>query len=136
MDAPDGAERHNYIKCCSIYGRAVRPTPKARRDEAAVRLTAGMRLRSTACETEVIITRGPDRELDLSCGGAPMVSFDTDAPRVALDDAASDGAQMGKRYVDDSGELELLCTKPGRGSLALDGTPLTIRGAKPLPSSD
>jgi hypothetical protein len=43
---------------------------------------------------------------------------------------------MGKRYVDESGDVELLCTKPGTGSLTVDGAPLTVRGAKPLPSSD
>ena len=43
---------------------------------------------------------------------------------------------MGKRYVDEAGDLELLCTKPGEGSLTLAETPLTVKGAKPLPSSD
>ena len=32
--------------------------------------------------------------------------------------------------------LELLCTKAGAGSLTLDGAPLGLKSAKPLPSSD
>jgi hypothetical protein len=30
----------------------------------------------------------------------------------------------------------VLCTKAGRGTLALDGEPLVIQAAKPLPASD
>ena len=43
---------------------------------------------------------------------------------------------MGKRYVDPDEKFELLCTKPGKGSLVLDGTPLDVKQAKQLPSSD
>jgi hypothetical protein len=43
---------------------------------------------------------------------------------------------LGKRYVDESDTLELLCTKPGEGELAVDGLPLRLKSAKPLPSSD
>jgi len=46
------------------------------------------------------------------------------------------GTQIGKRYVNAAGDLELLCTKPGTGSLAAGGAPLVVKGAKPLPSSD
>ena len=54
----------------------------------------------------------------------------------AIADDAKGGTQIGKRYVNEAGDLELLCTKPGDGSLALSGAELTIKGAKPLPSSD
>ena len=37
--------------------------------------------------------------------------------------------------IGDSG-IELLCTKAGEGSLSLDGAPLPLKEAKPLPSSD
>jgi hypothetical protein len=43
---------------------------------------------------------------------------------------------MGKRYTNEAGDIEILCTKPGEGGLAVDGTPLEVKGAKPLPSSD
>jgi hypothetical protein len=48
----------------------------------------------------------------------------------------AEGTQLGKRYVNDAGTLELLCTRPGEGSLSADGVALTVKGAKPLPSSD
>ncbi len=41
-----------------------------------------------------------------------------------------------ERYVNEAGDLELLCTKPGKGSLGANGASLTVKGAKPLPSSD
>jgi hypothetical protein len=53
-----------------------------------------------------------------------------------LDAGAANGTTLGKRYVSPAGDLELLCTKPGKGSLAVSGTPLVLKEAKPLPSSD
>ena len=47
-----------------------------------------------------------------------------------------EGTKLGKRYVDEELGLELLCTKPGEGSLGVSGRALTLKGAKPLPSSD
>jgi hypothetical protein len=38
--------------------------------------------------------------------------------------------------VNAAGDLELLCTKPGKGSLADGGQPLALKEAKPLPASD
>jgi len=58
------------------------------------------------------------------------------AETVALDGAFSGGAVMGKRYIDATGQIELLCVKPGKGSLAVDGVALTLKEAKPLPASD
>jgi hypothetical protein len=43
---------------------------------------------------------------------------------------------MGKRYVNASGSFELLCVRPGKGSLSIDGIALTTKDAKPLPASD
>ena len=43
---------------------------------------------------------------------------------------------MGKRFADEDLGLEVLCTKPGAGSLSVGGTLLQVKGAKPLPSSD
>ena len=53
-----------------------------------------------------------------------------------IDPAFSGGTQIGKRYVDEAGSVELLCVKPGKGSLSISGTALQIKDAKPLPSSD
>ena len=54
----------------------------------------------------------------------------------AIDPGAAAGSALGKRYVSQAGDLEVLCTKPGQGSLALGGTLLALKEAKPLPSSD
>jgi hypothetical protein len=46
------------------------------------------------------------------------------------------GTQLGKRYADEELGLELLCTKPGQGSISVGETILAVKGAKPLPASD
>ena len=51
-------------------------------------------------------------------------------------DGHGGGTLIGKRYVDDGDTIELLCTKAGDGLPAIDGQPLSIKDAKPLPASD
>ena len=100
-------------------------------------LKAGARLKSAVCATEVIVIAAPAGGADVQCGGTAMLAGGEQAPAGAsLDAAASGGTTLGKRYVSPSGDLELLCTKPGKGSLAVAGTPLVLKEAKPLPSSD
>lgn len=109
--------------------------PTARPDGQLVAdVTAGRRLRSTVCATEVIVVHAPDVPVDLSCGGHPMTS----GPGRAGSPAAGydSGTLLGKRYVDEQTGLEVLCTKPGTGGLAADGRPLTIKAPKALPASD
>lgn len=96
-------------------------------------LKAGSKLQSAVSTVEVIITRGPGDERNLSCGGVAMVEPGSSP---ALRDDLEGGVLVGKRYVDSSGQLELLCTKAGRGELSLDGELLVVRDSKPLPSSD
>ena len=98
---------------------------------------AGGRMRSAVCTTEVMVIQAPPGEIDIACGGAPMVELGTDPPAgQTISPEAKAGTQIGKRYVNEAGDLELLCTKPGDGSLAVGGVALTVKGAKPLPSSD
>jgi hypothetical protein len=101
-----------------------------------VELKPGTRLRSQTCSAEVIVVRPPDRAVDLRCGGAPMVPVDGTAEAHPLDSAHRGGTLLGKRYADGDTGIELLCTKAGEGSLSLGGTPLPLKEAKPLPSSD
>lgn len=97
----------------------------------------GTRLRSAVCATEVVLIAVSVDGVSLTCGGAPLLAEGDAVPEaVTLDTSAAAGSLMGKRYTDESGKLELLCVKPGAGSLAADGVALMIRGAKPLPSSD
>lgn len=102
-------------------------------------LTPGTKLASTVCASEVIIVRPPSETLTVECGGTPMVAAE-EAPdegaRGGVDAAHAEGTLLGKRYVHEASGLELLCTKPGAGSLSVEGAALPLKEAKPLPSSD
>jgi hypothetical protein len=93
----------------------------------------GTKLKSAVCDTEVMVIRGSDVVVD--CGGAPMAQ-EKPAGAGDPDPAFCAGTQMGKRYVNEAGTVELLCVKPGRGSLAINGVALNTKDAKTLPSSD
>ncbi|MFP6656501.1 MAG: hypothetical protein VCB25_12825 [Myxococcota bacterium] len=98
---------------------------------------AGSRLKSAVCNSEVMLIVAPDRDLELTCGGVPVIELGGDLPTgVTLDPDQSQGTLMGKRYTNEAGDVEILCTKPGEGGLAVDGAALVVKGAKPLPSSD
>ncbi|GAA3146593.1 hypothetical protein GCM10010466_42020 [Planomonospora alba] len=99
-----------------------------------MKLHPGARLRSAVSEAEVIVVRAPDDEVDLRCGGVPVIGHDQSAAQGPGDDGHE--LLIGKRYSDASGTLEVLVTKAGSGQLTLDGEPLTIKPAKALPSSD
>lgn len=100
-------------------------------------LKAGTRIRSAVCATEVMVIQAPEGDADVRCGGAPMIAIGAEPPAGAeIDPDAKAGTQIGKRYVDEAGTIELLCTKPGEGSLALGDEALALKEAKPLPSSD
>jgi hypothetical protein len=102
----------------------------------AVKFRAGQQLVSAVDSTAVIVIKAPAVECTLTCGGVAMA--DPGEPRTAgqADPSLMDGTQIGKRYVDEADTIQLLCTKAGSGTLALDGTPLLIQAAKPLPASD
>ncbi len=57
-------------------------------------------------------------------------------PVAALDPDQAGGSLLGKRYTDEAGAVEILCVKPGAGTLSLDGQPLSVKSAKALPASD
>ena len=100
-------------------------------------LKAGSRLKSAVCSSELMVVVASEGDVDLTCGGATVIELGVDAAAGAeIDPAHKGGTQMGKRYTNEAGDIEILCTKPGEGSLAVGGTALEIKGAKPLPSSD
>jgi hypothetical protein len=101
-------------------------------------VSAGQRLRSQACTTEVIVVRAPDRQVELTCGGHPMARDQATGAGTAngASAASGGGTRLGKRYVDEPTGLEVLCVKPGDGTVAADGRDLTLKSAKPLPASD
>ena len=86
------------------------------------------------CGALLVVVRGPSEEVQIACGGAPMVEDDgLGVDAAALDPSPGDGPALGKRY--DLG-IELLCSKAGEGALTTAGRVLSMKGAKPLPSSD
>ncbi len=100
-------------------------------------LRAGSRLFGSSSTTEMIAVRAPAAEVDLTIGGQPALTDaagrDLSVQVVAGHDG---GAAMGKRYVDKSGTVELLCTKAGAGVPAVAGELMVLKDAKPLPASD
>ena len=102
-----------------------------------MKLTPGSRWASAVCATEVVVLKPPAGAPSLECGGAPMVAVGTaKAPGAAPTADRSGGTLLGKRYADQSGAFEVLCTKGGQGSLSLDGSVLVLRATTQLPSSD
>lgn len=93
----------------------------------------GTKLKSQTCDTEVMVIRCGEGSIE--CGGVAMGEAKPEAPGTPTADHSA-GTLMGKRYVDAAGTFELLCVKPGKGSLAVSGTALTVKDAKPLPASD
>ena len=98
-------------------------------------LATGQRLKSTVCGTEIMVVTAPADDVDLTCGGAPMAE-NGDGTNGAVDPAFSSGTPIGKRYVSEDGGVELLCVRPGDGSLAVAGTQLKIKESKKLPKTD
>ena len=88
----------------------------------------GQVLASTVDSTTVIVVRAPDGEIDLTCAGVEM--WDPRGggagPAGEADPAQLTGTQLGKRYADEQTGLELLCTKPGQGTIAVNGVPLPL----------
>lgn len=101
----------------------------------STQLHPGDQLASTTSATRVVVVKAPaGSDVVIACGGAPMV------PAATAEKISGDGGTpttlLGKRYTDASETVELLCTSPGSGELTIDGTPLSIKNAKPLPASD
>ncbi len=101
------------------------------------RLKTGTRLKSVVCNTQVMVVAAPDADVQLTCGGHPMIdAAATPTADAVISPDAAKGTTLGKRYVNADGRLELLCIKPGEGSLAVDAEAMRLKEAKPLPSSD
>ncbi len=102
-----------------------------------MRLRPGQKLHSAVCGAQVVVVRAPADDIELGCGGAPLLEDGQEAAGGAtLDPSIGDAALLGKRYADEELGLELLCTRAGEGALTANGQALLLKGAKPLPSSD
>ncbi len=102
-----------------------------------ITLKPGARVFSAVCTTEMIVVKAPAGEVDLTIGGAPVLTSAADRDGSGtVTDGQGGGVAMGKRYADAGETIELLCTKPGDGVPALAGVLLPLKDAKPLPASD
>lgn len=102
-----------------------------------MQLKPGLRLESATCDTQVVVVKAPKdaADVDVRCGGEPMREVGSGGDRLPVS-GAGDPTLLGKRYADEDLGLELLCTQGGDGALSVGDTPLLVKGAKPLPSSD
>jgi hypothetical protein len=102
-------------------------------DEPALR--PGVQLASAVCGARVVVVRVPsEARPDIACGGSPMVPANSVPRRQPGDDEPA--TLLGKRYVDATETVELLCTAAGAGVLTCDGVPMTVKAPKALPASD
>jgi hypothetical protein len=104
-----------------------------------VQLRAGMHLVSAVSPASVIVLRAPTDDVEVSCGGVAMVAAENiarDTAPAAGNGGSGSGLILGKRYAHESSELECLCTRAGAGELTVNGEPLILKDAKPLPPSD
>ncbi|MBH0775287.1 hypothetical protein [Nocardia bovistercoris] len=94
----------------------------------------GERLRSRGSSAQVMVIR-TQGDIEIACAGEPMAR---EGDTVTASESAAAGAalEMGKRYEDGAGLVEVLCVAPGAGPLAVDGVALVLKTPKPLPASD
>jgi hypothetical protein len=108
--------------------------------ESSVSLRAGVRLRSQACATEIIVVRPGGGGVSLACGGYPMIDASSVGESKDPREGFTTGNQLGKRYTAQADDgLEILVTKAGNGTLtdaAGDDRPLVLKEARLLPASD
>jgi hypothetical protein len=93
-------------------------------------------LKSATCTTEVMVMKAPAGDVDLRCGGKAMLDIKDGGGGESVHPDFATGTQLGKRYADAAGTLELLATKQGDGTLSLGEEPMGPLGAKSLPASD
>jgi len=102
-----------------------------------IQLQPGKRYRSAVCDAEMVVVKAPGDEVDLRAGGHPVVSVDDERPEGLSVESGFEGElAVGKRYTDEAGTLEILCTKAGASALSIGDELLARKDAKPLPSSD
>jgi hypothetical protein len=99
-------------------------------------LKAGSRYASTVSDVNVVIVKAPAGDVELTCGGAPMVPLGEETISGAPAAGADMDIPVGKRFCDEAGEIEVLISKGGQGTLTCNGAELGLKDAKPLPSSD
>ena len=102
-----------------------------------IEVQPGKRYRSAVCDAEVVVVKAPGGAVDLRAGGHPVVALDDERPAGRSAQPGFEGELLvGKRYTDEDGTIEVLCSKAGASALSIGDTLLARKDAKPLPSSD
>ena len=83
---------------------------------------------------QLIVTKGGPGTL--SDGETALVTKDSGQAFSGGATAGAPALQLGKRYKSSDGAVEVLINKPGPCDLRYDGTPMELKDAKPVPSSD
>lgn len=100
------------------------------------KVKTGARYCSRVCATQIIVVRCLDENAELTCGGQPMSIFGEEAARTSAKEGFQGGNELGKRYADSSGVIEVLVTKAGEGTLGIGDLPLVRKETAQLPASD
>ena len=95
-------------------------------------LKPGTRLKSSVCDAEFMIIKAGEND-ELSCGG---VLLDSSEDQTQGLDEMMNGCLIGKRYVNKTESIEVLCVKTGEGSLYCNDEELMTKDTKKLPPSD
>ena len=102
-----------------------------------MKLRPGQKLHSAVCDAQVVVVKAPPARSRSAAGAHPLLDDGQEADgAAALDPSLGEAPCSASATPTTSSGLELLCTRAGTGALTVDGRPLLIKGAKPLPSSD
>jgi len=99
-------------------------------------LKTGARLKSCVCDGEVMVVSAPDTDIEITCGGTAMADPAEASKSGEVNPDHAVGIAIGKRYVSEAGDVELLCVKAGDGGLAVNGALLLQKDTKKLPKTD
>jgi hypothetical protein len=102
-----------------------------------MKLRVGQTLTSVVDSTSLVVVRAPEDDVVLTCGSAEMaLPGEPTAAGATPEGEPGGGLLIGKRYADETFGLELLCVKGGDYPVAVNGTALAQKNARPLPASD
>jgi hypothetical protein len=104
-------------------------------EQLAMKLTVGQTLESVVDSTALVVVRCLDEDLEVTCGGREMVPRGEAGEHVPPA-TTGPGVLLGKRYTVEGADVELLCVKAGDHPVAVNGTEVAQKSAKPLPASD
>ena len=126
-----------YVHMANVAGPVVRPRHHqlGERTRWSFAPASASRAPPATRRSSWCASRPDTTDVDVRCGGEPMRELGTGGDPLPIT-GEGEATLLGKRYADEDLGLELLCTQGGAGALSVGDTPLLVKGAKPLPSSD